>query len=180
MKKTIPILFIFILTLTAVLLGGIYYGRYIERRNDYVAHILSLTPTATPPIKNRDNDSLLPEFTEFVHELCGVSVLIPETADISKSSESARIQLQDKTIAELNCADENSLLALLDPATMSTMSAFLPHEKRELIATKSSMLTDSSEYVYITYTREDAERIEIVSILNLWPIVQESIKSDIK
>lgn len=175
----VPILFIFALTTTAVLLGGIYYGRYIERRNDYIDHILSLTPSVTPSLTDANQDDVLPAYTTFVQESCGISFLIPESGTITESSTSAEVTVADQVVAKINCSEEDSILNELTAMASPSIDLSLPNINEEDIATQSGLLSDDGKHIYITYTMNDSvgRRIEVITVSNLWPIVKESMRT---
>jgi hypothetical protein len=151
-RKTLPYIFLAFLCGVLLFILGVRYGQRVEQVNKNVSYLLSLPPTPTtaptlPPLS----------FSQYTHESCGVSFLIPNLIDkTQESSTSALFSTQKKQLAlAVSCekkpykqetgekiATINSLRAF-ETTTPEATSYRIHNPKNSLIIT----ITASKEYL---------------------------------
>lgn len=73
-KKNVPYLFLLILIIVLIFIGGVKYGQKVEEANKTIKYILSITPTKPAP-------TLAPtkpiSYQTFTDDYCGIKLLYP-------------------------------------------------------------------------------------------------------
>ncbi|NTU46034.1 hypothetical protein HGA88_00210 [Candidatus Roizmanbacteria bacterium] len=112
----VPFLFMGVLVMILIFVGGVRYGTSVEKTNKKIAFILSITPTP------RLSPSVAPtvSFQTLRLPTCGISFLYPTVYTLQKSaSDEAVLQEQGKDILSLNCQDPLQSLKIESPKTAS-------------------------------------------------------------
>lgn len=95
MKRRGPVIFVLVLVLLLVFIGGVRYGQRVEKVNKTVSYLISLTPP--PPSATPFPTPLSVKYKTFIHKPCSVSFVYPSYMKITKESSQAAALVQDET-----------------------------------------------------------------------------------
>ena len=133
-KKTIPYIFLSLLILLLIFIGGVKYGQRVERTNKVISYLLSITPSPRPDTPTPVSSKPAPLNTI---ESCGISFVYPGTIKVEQNSRGAIVnEYQGETfhtIATISCSDafiNNFLLPdTRQDIDISTMAASLKQKR---------------------------------------------------
>lgn len=167
-KKNVPYIFLLLLIVVLIFLGGVKYGKKVEETNRVIKYILSITPTQTPT-----KPTAIPNgFKMFTDDRCGIEFLIPDNLstrfDISGMLPIEWINASKKTEITYWCETygdipEGGLITVIP--TYTPKVAFEKFYDIPLTATDSMML-NSKKVTYYKSTIESG----LIAIKFIHPI----------
>lgn len=119
MRNLLPYLFLLVLVIILVFVGGIRYGRNVEQANKAVNYVLSLPPTQPPTTPAPQTVG----FYQVESKLCGIKFLLPSTLAKDKVSSLSGIFVEktSKTASfSFSCEPKNGILAMLESNKLAT------------------------------------------------------------
>lgn len=122
MMRRGPIIFVLVLVLLLVFIGGVRYGQRVEKVNKTVSYLISLTPPTQPPTPLPTPLSV--KYKIFSHKPCSVSFLYPSYMKITKESSQAAALVQDEsTQLVFSCARVQPKFPAFDDEKTATIAA---------------------------------------------------------
>lgn len=118
-KGNAPYIFLGLLCVIIVFVGGLRYGTKVEQANKTIHYLLSLTPTK--PISTPPEAPI--SYNTYSHTLCGVEFLYPSSLTlINESSDSAKLGKKGSETVFFSCAKNVSLDQIIDNSNVATVS----------------------------------------------------------
>jgi len=159
-KKSLPYFFLAFLFVVLVFILGVRYGQQVEKVNKNVSYLMSLPPSPTiaptaPPLA----------FSEYAHEGCKVSFLIPnELEKTTESTSSALFSSRNKKLGiALSC--EKKPLIKADGELAITLN--------KTIRTYETQTKDTASYRF--YHLNTAQVVTITIAKQYLPLLQQSL-----
>lgn len=138
-RKVIPYIFLGVLILILIFVGGVQYGKVVEKQNKAISFVLSITPTQKPMPVSEKMVSLSP----YVNKSCGIQFLYPSNVEKTKESTSSALFMQkNKQILSLTC----------DPKDTQTINDFknaTDSMKLKNQTVRSKLITKSGQQMYM-------------------------------
>lgn len=122
MKSRGPLVLLIGLILILVFVGGVRHGQRVERYNNTVAYVISLTPPKRPPSPTPTPLSI--KYGTLKHKECAFSVLYPNYLKPAKiTSNSGELRRGDEAQLAFSCAAKKPTFTSFGSGTSATESA---------------------------------------------------------
>lgn len=173
LKKNLPYVFLLLLILALIFIGGVKYGQKVEEANKTIKYVLSITPTKPAPTLHPTKTIA---YKTFADDYCGVKFLYPTNLTpvyyygVGQSikfveDESA---ITDKTThIEITCSGLNDFYSFIEKAT--SISATLNKEKIILYEKNDS-------YGFLSESKTNQIKIAIIVSKELYPLIETSFE----
>lgn len=172
-RKSVPYVFLLLLILVLIFIGGVKYGQSVEEANKTIKYVLSITPTRPVP-------TLLPTksiaYKTFNDDYCGVKFLYPTNltpvyyygvGQTIKFVEDEAAITDKTTHIEITCNGLNGFYSFIEKAT--SVSATLNNEKIILYEKNNT-------YGFLSESKTSQIKIAVMLSKELYPLIESSFE----
>ncbi len=178
-KKSLPYIFLLLLVLVLIFIGGVKYGQKVEETNKVIKFVLSITPTAKPA---KPTPTIPLEFKSA--EYCGMKFLLPSVATFKPGKDNTADKFSDNNgnlLMWLSCynpkTDPDSLnnsefLNMHKPTIESTLSGQFKH-----LTIQNKVYTAMNDMITIRLVHPRTGYQVIIQIKNnLYPLFEKTLE----